>query len=210
MPSAAPNPEMTDVVIVGAGLSGLEAGRHLQRANISCQILEATGQVDGKTRTVKSRETGPGFNDVGAAWINDTSQSEMYKLFQRYGLGAEIQRSTGNTLHEERDGSFVSLPYGELPISQEEAASLGALLSNLDKMIAESCLERPEKSPGAQQLDQITFKDFCIQAGPSPINGHFADNISRGLLGVDASEISTLYMINYFKSGTGIANLSSD
>lgn len=60
-------------------------------------------------------------------------------------------------------------------------------------------------------LDAISFQQHCEQLGlPPSVLGLFADAICRSLLGVDSSEVSALYVINYFKSGNGLASLMSD
>lgn len=105
-----------DVVVVGAGLSGLQTAHLLQQAGYNCHVLEATARVGGKTKSVKSKRRGPGVNDVGAAWINDTTQSEMYKLFQRYNIEGEVQLISGKSVHETVEGSYKALPYGESPV----------------------------------------------------------------------------------------------
>ena len=79
-----------DVVIVRAVLSGLQAAQSVQAAGFEVCVLEAIDRFGGKTLTAKSCEKG--FNDLGASWINDTNQSEMFKLYQKYGLETEIQR----------------------------------------------------------------------------------------------------------------------
>lgn len=104
-----------DVVVVGAGLSGLQAALYVKAAGLSVCVLEATNRVGGKTFTVQSCENG--FNDLGAAWINDTNQSEMYKLFQKYDIDGEVQRDHGHTVLESADGSVVKVPYGQEPVS---------------------------------------------------------------------------------------------
>jgi monoamine oxidase len=104
-----------DVVVVGAGLSGLQAAVAIRAAGFTVCVLEATNRVGGKTLTVKSSEKG--YNDLGAAWINDTNQSEMFKLFQKYGFDTEVQRACGDTIVHLADGSLEKVPYGQLSVS---------------------------------------------------------------------------------------------
>jgi monoamine oxidase len=103
-----------DVVVVGAGLSGLQAAHSVRAAGFSVCVVEATNRVGGKTLTVQSCEKG--FNDLGASWINDTNQTEMFKLYQRYGIDTEVQRHSGETLLQAADGSIAKVPFGTLPV----------------------------------------------------------------------------------------------
>lgn len=100
-----------DVVVVGAGLSGLRAAVDVQKAGFSCVVLEAEDRVGGKTLSVPSSE-GAGFVDVGAAWINDTNQSYMYAMAQKYGINLEVQRTEGLNLSLRADGSVERRQYG--------------------------------------------------------------------------------------------------
>jgi hypothetical protein len=62
------------VVVIGAGLSGLEAARNIHKSGLSVLVLEAKDRIGGKIRSVSN--DGNGFVEHGAAWINDTNQSE--------------------------------------------------------------------------------------------------------------------------------------
>ncbi|KAJ3960124.1 hypothetical protein N0V92_003228 [Colletotrichum tropicale] len=63
MSSVPIEPVDVDVVIVGAGLSGLRAADDIHKSSLPYVAWEAMDRVGGKTLVV----------DVGAAWINDTS-----------------------------------------------------------------------------------------------------------------------------------------
>ncbi|KAL5358951.1 amine oxidase [Aspergillus floccosus] len=194
-----------DVVVVGAGLSGLQAGLSVQAAGFRVCVLEAINRVGGKTLTAQSCEKG--FSDLGAAWINDTNQSEMFKLYQRYGIDTEIQRDCGDTIIQSSDGAVVKVPFGQLP---GDSDLLLRLLDAAQTECSSIDLDNPTASAAARELDQLTFRELCVQKAHSTDAIAMADMLSASLLGVESDEVSALYMLHYFKSGAGIENIISD
>ena len=59
----------TDVVIIGAGLSGLTAAVTLQEAGISVQVLEADAQIGGRIRSVRDGASTQAVADLGPTWV---------------------------------------------------------------------------------------------------------------------------------------------
>lgn len=103
-----------DVVVVGAGLSGLNAAYQIQQAGFSCAVLEARNRVGGKTWSVDVTDQGK-FVDVGAAWINDTNQSEVFALAKSLGLETVVQNTTGRVVQQDVDGTLSTFVYGDVP-----------------------------------------------------------------------------------------------
>lgn len=223
----------SDVLVIGAGLSGLQAAVKIHDAGFSCLVLEATDRVGGKTVSIKSSSKPAGINDLGAMWLNDSNQSEIWKLFEKYNIGTVVQRATGTSFRQSEDGSTVAHPYRREssvstylsmrksdkysianiePILKEEGdrvAELQQVFGAILEAIEASDLEHPESGDQAQRLDKMTFAEFCQEAGPN-VGAGVASVATASLLGVEAEEVSALFMINYVKSGYGIRVISSD
>jgi monoamine oxidase len=106
--------DVVDVAVVGAGLSGLQAALDLQLAGRSVIVLEARDRVGGKTYSVQ-RQDGKGVQEVGAAWINDTNQSHIWKYCKDFGLTPVVQNIEGLVASEDGEGECHMFPFGELP-----------------------------------------------------------------------------------------------
>jgi monoamine oxidase len=106
--------QSVDVVIVGAGLAGLSAAHDVTGKGYTCVVLEARDRVGGKTWS-KPLGEGKGIVDLGAAWINDTSQAKMYDLAKRFNADLIEQNTEGDCVFQGFDGKCSSFAYGEVP-----------------------------------------------------------------------------------------------
>jgi monoamine oxidase len=55
----------------------------------------------------------------------------------------------------------------------------------------------------------MTLEAYCQKYVPG-MGGWLANKVTEGLLGVNASEVGALFMIDYFHPGTSLPNLASD
>lgn len=108
-----------DVVVVGAGLSGLQAAYDLQKAGLKTIVLEARDRVGGKTWTVPTAD-GKGAIDLGGTWINDTNQSKMWALGQRFGMEYIVQTIQGDCTLQD----YGRFPFGQLPPVSRDISNL--------------------------------------------------------------------------------------
>ncbi|EOD48091.1 Flavin-containing amine [Neofusicoccum parvum] len=196
----------TDVVVIGAGLSGLAAARDVTRAGLSCLVLEARDRVGGKTWS-KPLSDGTGVIDLGAAWINDTNQSRMFAMAQQFGAELIEQNTTGNCVLQDFDGSCSPFPYGELPRFD---AATQKHLAEIRDMVEAHCQKVDTFSPKDTDLDSLTFEAYLRRNGASEVAVATATVWTRAMLGHEPSDISALYFLNYCKSGGGLLQMRSD
>ncbi|EXJ84244.1 hypothetical protein A1O3_04911 [Capronia epimyces CBS 606.96] len=197
--------ENVDVVVVGAGLSGLQAAYDLQRAGLRAIVLEARDRVGGKTWTVPTAN-GKSVVDLGGAWINDTNQSKMWALGQRFGLEYIVQTTEGDCVLQDH-GRF---PFGQLPPfdSQEELDNFAAFRDLVEARCQTIDIEKPWIA--GKHYDSMTFEEFAKQSGALPKTVEYANLWVRAMVGIDGSEISALYFLHYCKSGGGFVQMRSD
>jgi monoamine oxidase len=86
-----------DVIVVGAGISGLVAARTLLAAGLTPLILEADERVGGRILT---EEVVAGVTvELGAQWIGDTHR-RMFALAAELGVDTYPQYDQGETSYE--------------------------------------------------------------------------------------------------------------
>ncbi len=86
-----------DVIIVGAGLSGMIAARKVLDAGLRPLVLEADERVGGRILT---EEITPGVPiELGAQWIGDTHQ-RMFRLAAELGVETYPQYDEGETSYD--------------------------------------------------------------------------------------------------------------
>ncbi|WP_236718210.1 FAD-dependent oxidoreductase, partial [Actinoplanes sp. TFC3] len=71
------------VAVVGAGMAGLAAARHLTRLGVSTQVFEAREQAGGRAMGVDL--DGATF-DLGANWLQQYPENVLARLAERLGL----------------------------------------------------------------------------------------------------------------------------
>ena len=68
---------MEDVIIIGAGLSGLATAYQLKEAGTSFKVLEAQNRIGGRIQTIHGKENTP--MEMGATWFGKEHVSRTPK-----------------------------------------------------------------------------------------------------------------------------------
>ncbi|KAM3503712.1 hypothetical protein MY10362_004027 [Beauveria mimosiformis] len=119
-----------DVIVVGAGTSGLYDAYKLQQSGVSCIVLEASGRVGGPTSPTNNH-------------FNSELHPRTHALAAEFGLLDESRPRQGKTILE----GFEPFEHHEQPAATNDFA-----VSESSKQIAAALAQR--LSPGTIRLDR--------------------------------------------------------
>jgi monoamine oxidase len=183
-----------DVVVVGAGFSGLAAARALEARGHSVLVLEARDRVGGRTANA-SIAGGTAISEVGGEFVGPT-QDRILALaravgvptFKVYNEGSNVQIAAGQrSLYPAATG---------IPDDPEMQHALGALLS-LDALARDVGVAAPWKHPKARQYDGQTLAQWLAPKGITAKGMALVDASCQAVWGADAGDLSLLYVLLY-------------
>ena len=88
---------MEDVIIIGAGLTGLSTAYRLKKENISFKILEAQNRLGGRIETVYGNQKTP--MEMGATWFSK-EHNNLIHLLSEINIGYFEQHNEGTAFFE--------------------------------------------------------------------------------------------------------------
>ena len=196
-----------DVVIVGAGFSGLAAGEKLKAAGRSVRIVEARDRVGGKVYDPQlETATGSVYVEAGASYYG-AGQVEVAKYVEEFGLKSFDTYDLGQMVFNLRPGErklFDPLDpgKGEMPISGETMMEILSATTQLDDMARELDIGAPWQHPKATEWDSKTLQTW--------IDNSFTDDDAiqihsltwRSLLSAEPSDVSLLQALTYIARAT--------
>ena len=93
-----PTSRKADVLVIGAGASGLAAARELTTQKLDVIVLEARNRIGGR---VWSERAWGATLDMGASWIHGIRGNPIYELAQQYNIKTFPTRSEAHWLYRE-------------------------------------------------------------------------------------------------------------
>ncbi|RXN19152.1 putative flavin-containing monoamine oxidase A [Labeo rohita] len=203
--------EHFDVVVVGAGLSGLSAARRLQKRNpqLSVLVLEARDRVGGRTVS-KDLPAANGVDqwDMGGQWVS-SSQTHVMELIQELGLEVFPQYTKGKKVHHVGGPQAKIKTYTTSMPSYSPLTMLDftLLLWRIDRLTQGVSVEDPMSSPNAELYDSMTLHTFMEKhIWTTQVKEELA-LCSRIVFGMEPSQISFLYFLMYSAAAGGTLRL---
>lgn len=203
-------PAEYDVVVVGAGISGLSAVRYLlsKDPGLNVLVLEASDRVGGRTLTVPLKtENGMDHWDLGAHWVG-RSQTHIMKLLDELGIQTHEQYLTGKKCLQLGRDHTVKTYQSDIPtLSLLGLLDLDRAMKRLDSLAKEIDQKDPYRSKRGREFDGMTMESYINQTMWIAESKELMQVALRGVIGVELAEISVLYFLTYISAAGGLKNL---
>ncbi|MFL5885581.1 MAG: flavin monoamine oxidase family protein [Thermoleophilaceae bacterium] len=202
-----------DVLVVGAGFSGLMAARQLTGAGKSVIVLEARNRVGGRSL---NHDIGNGkVTEIGAQFVGPT-QDHVLKLMDDLHIGKYDTYDTGMNIYYDgvskpsRKETFSDTgPLGAAPTDPQVAAPAATLIAQMDQMSTSVPLDAPWNAASASDWDSQTVQTFAQNNGGQTGGKQFQGVLEaaiEAIFGSEPRDISLLYALFYIAASGNESN----
>lgn len=193
-----------DVVIIGAGPSGLTAAYELRKAGKTVAVLEARDRVGGRTW---SEDMDGATIEIGGQWISP-DQTGLYSLIEELGIETFERYKQGSSIYMSEDGTRTVYDGADFPVGEATVAEMNKLVAEMDRLTAEVDPDAPWEHPRAAELDMISFHHWLRSLSDDEVAcNNVGLFIAGGMLTKPAHTFSALQALLMSSSAGSFTNL---
>ncbi|MEF3402587.1 flavin monoamine oxidase family protein [Agromyces sp. CCNWLW203] len=145
-----------DVVIVGAGASGLTAATKLKAAGKSVVVLEARDRIGGRLWT---DDIDGAMLEIGGQWVSP-DQDALIETLAELGLDTYERFREGENVYIAENGERRLFEGDIFPVPAKTEGEIVGLIEKLDALVAEIDPDAPWAHPRAKELDEVSFAEW--------------------------------------------------
>ncbi|KAL5005194.1 hypothetical protein ScPMuIL_018650 [Solemya velum] len=200
--------ECRDVIVIGAGLSGLAAAKLLKEHGQNVLVLEARGRVGGRLYTVKNERVN--YIDLGGAYIGPT-QDRVLRFARELGVQTQLVDESGDSIFYTKVRHFGMRFAG----TQQPMGSIAAYLDlnnlyrTLDRMARQVSAEAPWQAEKAHEWDAMTVQQFYDKIIWTKEGMFCAKDVVQLNTCCEPNEVSLLWFLWYLSSANGILRIQA-
>lgn len=193
-----------DVVVIGAGASGLTAATELVKAGLSVAVLEARDRVGGRVWT---DNIDGAMLELGGQWVSP-DQDALKSTIAELGLETFARYREGENVYVTATGERRQYQGAIFPTAPETEREIVALIDRLDAMVAEVDPDRPWAHPDAAELDRVSFAHWLeTQTEDQEARDNIGMFIAGAMLTKPAFAFSMLQALRMAASAGSFSNL---
>ncbi|WJY01034.1 NAD(P)/FAD-dependent oxidoreductase [Curtobacterium sp. 458] len=145
-----------DVVVIGAGVTGLVAANRLVAQGRSVAVLEARDRVGGRTWTNDIEGV---TLEIGGQWVSP-DQTALLETLDQLGLATYDRYREGSSVYIDQHGSRTEYTGDIFPLPEATATEIERLVAVVDEYVAKVDPSRPWETPDAAALDEVSFREW--------------------------------------------------
>eukprot|EP01041_Mallomonas_annulata_P008272 gene8272-17021_t len=204
--SSSNSSEEVDVLVIGAGLSGLSAAQYILKKNpkLTVRIVEARNRPGGRTHSISSACLPEVNIDVGGQWIGP-GQHRMLKLVEEFKLDL-LEQKFSDFIHTQ-DRLIECANYSFPPLSDEEHEEIKLFIIFIEETIKKIDIYEPWTLENAAELDSMSVADYA-QKHMKTVGAQLEVYMFvQSLLACDPDTCSLFFVLYNIASGGGMVSL---